>query len=378
MIFGLCWLLALAGLPAYAVAETCIACRYFETIESAADPSAFSKAMAGLVNRSTAVVSLNRDLACSAGQGAAVAAELGEATDRQFSRTRDIIRRSRQCRETCAPALSEADYCAYRDRMVADRYRLGAVALRLTDLAELYGRADQQDRLPLEILSADMTLYGGQSLTVLTDALRALATGDSDLVPALRWQASTTELSGLHDAMALLADLSLIEGDTKRLETALEQAAGQLSTLRETLIAVLASGRTMRSAQRQTLERRILMGAANLAWVIASLQISAEAQHSAAGANRSAGVDGSTDAMVVPRQGTIACLNRLSRDAYAASEAPGMTVEFLDGCRSFASCPPVDPDGTRGVVSPLRSFLSTMDETDQRTSRLVGSMCKAN
>jgi|GEM_PF-2948520 len=378
MIFGLCWVLTLAGLPASAVAETCIACRYFETLESAADPSAFSQAMARLEDRSPAAISLNRDLACNAGQGAVVAAELRAAADRQFSRTRDIIRQSRQCRETCAPALGEADYCAYRDGLVTDRYRLGAVALRLTDLVELYGRADEEDRLPLDILSADMTLYGGQSLTVLTDALRALATGNSDLLPELRWQASTTELSGLHDAMALLADLSLIEGDTKRFEMALEQAAGQLSTLRETLIAILSSGGPMPTTQRQTLERRILTGAANLAWVIASLQISAEAQRSAEGANRSAGVDGSADVMLAPQQGTVACLNRLSRDAYAASEAPGMTLEFLDGCRSFASCPPVDPDGTGAVVSPLRAFLGTSDETDRRTSMLVRSMCMAN
>lgn len=378
MIFGLCWVLALAGWPAFAAAETCIACRYFDALEAAGDPTAFSQAMARLEGRPPAMVSLNRDLSCNAGRGAEVAAELIAAADRQFARTEDIIRQSRQCRQACAPAISEADYCAYRDRLVTDRYRLGAVALRLTDLAEIYGRAGQDDRLPLEILSADMTIYGGQSLTVLTDALGALATGDAERVPDLRWQASSTEVSGLHDAMALLADLSLIEGETNPLETALENAAGQLATLRETLVAALTSGRTMETVQRRTLERRILTGAADLAWLIASLQLSAEAQRSLAGANRSAEAERSTVVMVVPQQNTVACLNRLSRNAYTASEAPGLTVEFLDGCRSFASCPPVDPDGTRAVVSPLRAFLATRQDTDHRTSMLVRSICMAD
>lgn len=378
MIFGLWWVLALAGSSDFATAETCIACRYFDTLESAGDPSAFSQAVAQLENRPPVTVSVSLDLSCDAGRGAVVAAELIAAADRQFSRTQDIIRQSRQCREACAPAISEAEYCAYRDRLTTDRYRLGAVALRLTDLADVYARAGQEEQLPLEILATDMTLYGGQSLTVLTDALRSLATGDADLMPGLRWQASSTEVSGLYHAIALLAHLSLMKGDTKRLETALEQAAGELATLRETLIAALTSGRPMPTAQRRILERRILTVAADLTWVIASLQISAEAQRSVAGANRSANKERSADAILVPQQGTVACLNRLSRDAYAASEAPGMTVEFLDGCRSFASCPPVDPDGTRAAVSPLQAFLGTREETDHRTSMLVGSMCMAN
>lgn len=366
IVVGLYLVLALTGLPASSAAETCIACRYFDTLEMAGDSKVFSEAMSRLETRPLAAVSLSHEPFCETGRGALAAGELLAAADRQSTRAQEIIRKARQCPDVCGSVMSEAEYCGFRDRLITDRYRLGAVALRLADLADVYERAGNEGRFPLEILSDDMTLYGGESLNVLTDALKALVSGNPDLVPELRWQASSTEVSGLFDAIALLADFSLIGGDAKDLEAALEQATTELATMRDVLIVALTRARIMQPAEQRTLEHRILTAASNLAWVIASLQASAEAQLSTA----------DRDPRAV--QGTVGCLNRLSRNAFTGSEAPGMTIDILNGCRPFGSCPSGDPDPSQAAISPLRAFLKTQDETDIRTSALISSMCPAN
>lgn len=335
--------------------------------------------MSRLESRPLAMVSLNQGAFCDDGKGGAAADELTSAADRQFSQTQNILRRSKECPQACAPSLSEAEYCAYRDRLIEDRYRLGAIALRLTDLAEFYERAGGEDKLPLEVLSTDMTLYGGESLSVLADALEALASGDPNRVPELRWQASATEMSGLFDAVALLADFSLIEGDTQRFETALEGIATRFSSLREKLISALTGTRIVKADEQRPLEQAILDVGSSLAWVIASLQISAEVQRSSAGAVRSR-VASEDPAGPGPdsQLATVACLKRLSSTAYNGSEAPGMTLDILSVCRPFTGCPAVDPGRTQVVVSPLRAFLGTRDEIESRSSSLVKSMCPAN
>ncbi|MCR9137259.1 MAG: hypothetical protein NXI27_14785 [Alphaproteobacteria bacterium] len=378
-IVGWCLVLALIGSAGPVAAESCIACRYFEALETADESKDFTRSMSRLENRPLAMVSLNQGAFCDNGIGGTAADELTTAADRQFSQTQNVLRRSKECPQTCAPSVSEAEYCAYRDRLIENRYRLGAIALRLTDLAEIYERAGSEDRLPLEVLSADMTLYGGESLSVLADALEALVSGDPYRLPELRWQASSTEMSALFDAVALLVDFSLIEGDTQQLEMMLERAATQLSFLREQLTAALTGTGIMQAGERRPLEQAILDVGSNLAWAIASLQVSAESQRTSADMLRSrAASEDPAGPGPGSQSGAVACLKRLSSTAFNGSEAPGMTLDILSNCRPFTGCLSVDLDRTQSVVSPLRALLGSRVDIENRTSSLVKFMCAAN
>lgn len=378
--FGLVTVFALLWLPAQVAAESCIACRYFDTLELAGDSQMFSESMKQLEKRPLASVSLGQGAFCETGQGALMAGELTASSDRQFIRAEQIARKSRTCSNDCAPTLNEAEYCAYRDRLVSDRYRLGAVALRLADLAEIYERSGRLEKLPLEVLSADMTLYGGEALNVLTDALKALDSGNPGLVHDIRWQASSTEVSGLFDAVALLTDFSLFKGDTALLEAALETAAEQLATVRDPLFLALTRTRIIQPSEQRALEKRILRGASSMAWVIASLQTSAERQL----ATSDAAISTDANSVLTGRdplgiQGAVGCLNKLSLSAFTSSEAPELTVGILDECRSFGPCRSSGEAGrSHRNISPLRAFLETQDEAEKQTFALVNSMCVAN
>ncbi len=379
-MIALCAVGTLILLPApAAAAETCDACRYLDRLEMAGDPDLSAEARARLDGRPLASVGLGQGAFCEAGPGAQVAADLTRAADRQFARAEAIAEKVDACPQTCAPKLGEAEYCTYRGRLVADRYRLGAVALRLADLATIYARAGERERLPIAVLAADMTLYGGEALNVLNDALKAIGAGDPGLVHEVRWQASSTEISGLAGAIALLADLSLIEGDAVPLEAALERAAAELATLRDELMVALTRARLMQPAERRALETRIWAVASDLAWAAASLQNSAEVRAAMAETAMS------TDANAVPPgralraiQAAVGCLNQLSLSAFTGSEAPAMAADLLNDCRSFEPCAVGDPGQTRADASPLRALLDAQDETERLTAALVGSMCAAN
>ena len=214
--------LAAAVLPAYAAEEDCVACRYFESIRIGDGSTVFDSVLLRLKTLPPASVTLQGGAFCSTRPGSSVAETLTGAANEQYARASEIADKAKQCPQACAPALSDADYCAYGDRLFTDRYRLGAVATRLTDLAQLYERAGKDEKPPLQVLSSDMTLYGGEAMNVVKEALQALAAGDAAAIPDVCWQASSTELTGLFGSVALMADFSLIGGDVAQLETALD------------------------------------------------------------------------------------------------------------------------------------------------------------
>lgn len=372
-------ILATLWLPTIAAAEDCVACRYFESVRIDNDSKLFSDTMASLKQRSVAGVSLQAGAFCETGPGAPLAADLLAVADSQFERAEKIAVKTNECFEACAPKLNEAEYCGYGDVLVSDRYRLNAVALGLADLAEIYQRASQRAELPIEVLAADMTLYGGEALNVLEGASKALASGDSELVPEVRWQASSLDLSGLFHAVSLLVDFSLIDGDAAQLKMALENASDELSTLRIDLIVALTRAKVMEPSEQLALEERILNSASSLAFVIASLQSSADTQIAAADAALS------TDANAVPPgrdpvavQATVGCLNKLSLSTITGSEAPGMTVDMLNDCRPFKPCSDKDPIPAFTKFLPLQRFLETQDKAEKQTFALIKSMCVAN
>ncbi len=348
-------------LPAHAAEDDCVACRYFDSIRIGDGSTVFDDVLQRLKALPPAAVTLKGGAFCSDGPGASVAETLTGAANEQFARASEIADKAKGCPQACAPALSEADYCAYGDRLFTDRYRLGAVATRLTDLAQLYERAGKDEKPPLEVLSSDMTLYGGEALNVVKQALQALASSNAADVPDVRWQASSTELAGLFGSVALMADFSLISGDVAQLETALEKASVELSTVRDDLTAALRQRKLMQPAEILTFEERLLTGASSLAYAIASLQISAEA----------AAPVGSADS-----QTAVGCFRKLALDAITGAEAPDHANGILAACRSFSACPDRSPLQPSVTVSPLRAFLETRDEAMRQTTALLASMCK--
>lgn len=349
--------------PALATVDDCIACRHFEIMKIEGGSRVFADILARLRERPITSITLKSGAFCADGPGASVAADLTDAAERQAARADEVVRKTRSCPASCAPQLDDADYCAYGDRLVTDKYRLGVVALRLSDLARIYQRADRDQKRPIDILSADTTLHGGDALTVLRDALQALAAGDPGTVPDLRWQASSTEVTGLFDSVSLLADFSLADGDIAGIETALEAATAEINSVRADLVGTLSRDEPVQTAEQLALEERILTGASHLAWVIASLELSA-------------GTTGSDDAGATALRETVGCLNHLSLSALNGSEAPGLALDLLGACRSFEACPREGPVRLPANVSPLRAFLETQDEAERRTAAMLDALCQ--
>ena len=349
------------ALPAQAAGDECVACRYFEGTRINGGSTVFDAILLRLKQQPLAAVSLAGGVFCTTEPGASVANDLEQAADAEFSRASEIANKAKQCPQACASTLTEADYCAYGDRLFADRYRLGAVAVRLTDLTQLYERSANQNTPPLASLADDATQYGGEALSVVKQALQALEAANVTDVPDVRWQASATELAGLFGSVALLADFELITGDVAQLETALEKASVELSALRGDLTNALRQRKRMLPAEKLAFEERLLTGASNLAFAIASLQISAEA----------AGPVGSQDS-----RAAVGCFRKLSLHAITGSEAPDHADRILSACRSFATCPERAPLQASTTVSPLRAFLETREDAARLTEALLASMCK--
>ena len=360
-------------------AEACQACQTFETLKIGNGSQPFNEILEKLKSRPNAMITLNSGAFCEKGAGASVATDLVRASDEQFAQAEKIARKIEQCPQSCAPKLNEAEFCGYGRSLVGDRYRLGAVGLRLSELTHVYERAARNGQLPIEVLSADMTLYGNEALAVLRRAQSALASGDPGKLPDTDWDASATETAGLFDAVTLLADFALIGGDTAQIETALDKAATEINTLRNDLHVALNRAKLLEPTEELAIEQRILTGASELAYVIASLEASAAA------ARADADTRMSTDANSVPPgddpnaiQAAVGCFNQLSLSAMTGSEAPGMVDEMLSQCRSFEGCNDKSPLTLPANISPLRAFIQSREEANKQTLALVNSICSAN
>lgn len=358
---GMCLFFAATTL-APAAAQDCPACTYYETFRQDGGSTLFNDILAQLKSRPAAIVSLAGGAFCNSGPGAGVASDLIRATDDQFGRAKAIGEKIAQCPNACSPTLDDTDYCAYGARLVVDRYRLGAIGLRLAELGRLYERASAEELPPVQILAAELTRHGAAALAVLRRTQAMLASGEMGESPDAEWDASVTEVTGLFDAVALLADFALIAGDVAQLETALETASRQINTLRNDLQAVARRSHAPRDRQLLDFERRILTAASELAFVMASLQSSA--------ANAPVVDDYAENA----RRASV-CMNQLSISAIQGSEAPGKLDETLGACRSFDGCGDKAAINVPANLSPLKAFLQDQMEARKQTRRLVDSLC---
>ncbi|MCP4315049.1 MAG: hypothetical protein GY789_03210 [Hyphomicrobiales bacterium] len=376
---SLCFVLVSLSFVPSAFADSCGACKSFDAFRIDGGSKLFNEIRARLASRPVARVSLKTGAFCEAGAGAQIASDLVAASDGQFAQANQIAKKIDQCPQACAPKLNDAEFCAYGKRLVIDRYRLGSIGLRLSELARIYERAGHEAQLPVEVLSADMTLYGSEALDVLRRASSSLASGDPAELPDVRWHASATEVAGLFGAVVLLDDFSLIDGDVAQIVSALEKTVSEINTLRDDLHQALTRAKLMELSERLALEERILTGASQLAFAIASLQASVDDARTATLAKTT------TDANAVPAgdnpvgiQDTVACLNQLSVIAITGSEAPGMADEVLSDCRSFQPCSGGNPVYLPANISPLKAFLQTQEEAQQQTLAIVKSICAVN
>ena len=347
-------------LVAPAASRDCPACPYFEALQDGSQ--LFEEILTRLGARPEAVVTLASGAFCDSGPGAPLAAQLVRAADDQYARLSAIARKIEGCPRACAPRLDETDYCGYGARLVIDRYRLGAIGLRLAELGRLYQRAADNDQPPTQILAAELTRHGGATMAVLKRSLATLASGELGETPDTGWDASATEVTGLFDAVTLLADFSLISGDTAQIEVALETASRQINTLRNDLQVVARRGKPLNAPEKLAFERRILTAAAELAYVMASIQGSAAAAAMA-----------DDNAATARRAAT--CLNQLSYSAISGSEAPDLADKLLSECRSFADCGDKSSINVPANLSPLKAFLQDQDGARRQTRSLVGSIC---
>lgn len=359
---GLCLLLALLLFAAPVTAADCSACTYFGALRPSGGSDLYEDILTRLRSRTEARVSLVSGAFCDNGPGASVAADLIRAADEQFDRLSTIEKKIEDCPRACAPRLDEAGYCAYGARLVIDRYRLGAIGLRLAELGRLYGRAADSDQPPIQSLAAELTRHGRATMAVLKRSQSMLASGELGETPDTGWDASATEVTGLFDAVTLLADFSLITGDVAQIEAALETVSRQINTLRNDLQLVARRGKPLDGREQLAFDRRILTAAAELAYVMASLQGSAAATIVA------------DDTTVTVRRAAV-CLNQLSHIAISGSEAPNRVDGLLNACRSFADCGDKSSINVPANISPLRAFLQDQGAARRQTRSLVESIC---
>ena len=355
------------AVPIQVLAQSCEACRQFDLLEPDGGSDTFNQVRAELADRPLGRMELNPSVVCDEGSGSPIAEDLLSAVDDLSNRAATVASRSRSCSRNCAPELPEDQYCAYRNQLVATRFRLGAIGLRLSELSDIFERAAQEEMRAIDIVTEDLTLYGGKALLVFKRALDALYTGNPTQIPELEWQASATELTGLFESIGLLADFSLINGDLQQLETALQSANSTLNILKDPLIVSLTRSGTMLTSERISLEERIQAGGSSLAWVMASFEMSARVQ-----------TDENKQKLVeeADPRAISACFKRLSISAFSGSQVPGLLEERLNACRSFASCTPETPARPAGDASLLRALLSSMQDGQQRTQALIDSMCR--
>lgn len=360
-------------------AADCGACARFEALRPAGGSAVFDHILKRLQEQPAAIVTMQAGPFCDDGSAASVAAALEASTERQFVRAEAIAQKVGQCPQTCASRLNEAEYCAYGDRLVADRYRLGALGLRISELLHIYGQAGSQARHPIKVLSAEVSLYGGEALEVLNRAQRALENGSAAALPDVRWQASETEINGLFGAVSLLADFALLEGDLAQIAQAFETTAAEFRSLHGDLSLALTRARVMEPHERLVLEERILTAASNIAFAIASLEASAATGVEAAQSRPS------TDSNAVPPgldaaaiQQTVGCLNRLTLRAMTGSQASEMAGGILQECRPFDNCSGPGPVALPANMSPLRAFLATQEEAGKQTKALLNSICSSD
>lgn len=150
---------------------------------------------------------------------------------------------------------------------------------------------------------------------------------------------------------------------------ALAVIASEVNSLRYDLDQALTGPGQMEPSERLAFEERILTGASQLAYAIASIQASARDARTAKQANSATG-NGAAG-----MQETVACLNQLSVSVTNGSKAPGMAEEMLSKCRSFELCRSDELISLPANKSSLKAFLQDRDEMHDQTLSVIHSIC---
>ncbi len=300
------------------------------------------------------------------------------SVDRLFAEADKIAGRSQECPSACAPAINQADFCAYGDQLALNDVAFGSIAGSAVDASLLFDTAAASGQHVLETLSEQVTLFSNEAIDVLdeaTAAVDAARTGSSAALPdETRWNLVARDLADLHDVFTLLDSLGLASGDVASLTGHLAAAVSTFERERDALHKAIAGAAVLEPAEADRLTD--VLSNAKQALGLVKAQISQSAERAAsemdATVDTEANANPPATALSTDYQDAAACLTSLSLTLMTGREALLETKRILQDCRPLNDCR-ITPMPTR---FSLERILAREEEAAKQSFAVTSSMCQ--
>eukprot|EP00439_Symbiodinium_sp_Y106_P088377 s1_g913.t1 len=300
------------------------------------------------------------------------------SVDRLFAEADKIAGRSQECPSACAPAINQADFCAYGDQLALSDVAFGSIAGSAVDASLLFDTAAASGQHVLVTLSQQLTLFSNEAIDVLettSAAVEAARAGTSAALPdETRWNLVARDLADFHDALTLLDSLGLASGDVASLTGNLAAAISVLERERDALHKAIDGAAVLEPAEADRLTDVLSNARQALGLVKAQISQSAERAESEMGTavNTEANANPPATALSTDYQDAAACLTSLSLTLMTGREALIETKRILQDCRPLNDC--------RITPMPksfsLERILSREEEAAKQSFAVTSSMCQ--
>ncbi len=319
-------------------------------------------------------ISVDGGAFCEAG----LVVDAERSVDRLFAEADKIAGRSQECPSACAPAVNQADFCAYGDQLALNDVAFGNLAGSAVDASLLFDTAAASGQHVLVTFSQQLTLFSNEAIDVLdkaTVAVDAARAGSSATLPdETRWNLVARDLADLHDVLTLLDSLGLTTGDVASLTGNLAAAVSTFERERDALHKAIDGAAVLEPAEAERLAD--VLSNAKQALGLVKTQIAQSAERAAsemdAAVNTEATANPPATALSTDYQDAAACLTSLSLTLMTGREALLETKRILQDCRPLNDCR-ITPMPTR---FSLERILSREEEAAKQSFAVTSSMCQ--
>ncbi len=320
------------------------------------------------------------DISVSGGNfcDAGLVVDAERSVDRIFAEADRIAGKSQECPSACAPAINQADFCAYGDQLALSDVAFSNLAGSAVDASLLFDTAAASGQHVLVTLSQQLTLFSDEAISVLEKAVAsvdAARAGTSAPLPdETRWNLVARDLADLYGALSLLHSLELATGDVSSLTRHLAAAISTFERERDALHKAVDGAAVLESAEADRLVDAFSNAKQALGLVKAQISQSADKVESemAVAPNTEANANPPATALSTDYQDAAACLTGLSLTLMTGREALLETKRILQDCRPLNDCR-ITPMPTS---FSLERILSREEEAAKQSFAVTSSMCQ--
>jgi len=352
----------------------------FEQFENLADGNIYTEIRQQLSNRKAISYPILADNPCEVSNLVNNRLKrLNAIADPLFSYANSIAEKIASCPKNCTSQVNFAEYCGYHEQSKQQIKVLHQMSEQFANVSYLFEQASTHQRLLETQLDMNVKLSIIEPLRLFKMGLTLLKNSqDSTKLEKeqIAISLAVKDLKDLEDQIIGLITAKMLNEKAAKLVEPIEQSKLLLSSFKEELFPELTRARLTPFKTVSEWQKRILVSAANIIWLQKNLN------HNAKQAQEETALIPTTEASGMPiknltlqNQLIATCFNKMALNTDLAKEAIDMSLQLLDECRSFSSCPQRKRKINSGISIDLTRLLVGIEKREKNTFGITQSMC---